>query len=340
MPDLRFGLIGAGFWSKYQMHGWREAGGAQCVAICDRDLSKAKSLADQFGVERFYADAATMLDSEQLDVVDIVASIEAHAPLVKLAAARGLPVICQKPMSDRLGEAEEMVATCRKAGVPFLIHENNRWYNTIRELKKVLDSGVIGRPFRGRVEYCNGVTPFENQPYLKEVERLILADMGSHILDVARFLFGEARSLYCQTRQVTPGIRAEDVATVMMDMGPGTTVTCELSYVSKFERDPYCEILALVEGERGSVELAQDFWVRVTTDQGTFAKRHPPPIYPWVDPVEGIGLTCIVDCVRHLRDALQGKCRAETTGEDNLKTVRLFLGSYESAAENKVVRLP
>jgi predicted dehydrogenase len=110
-------------------------------------------------------------------------------------------------------------------------------------------------------------------------------------------------------------------------------------YVSRFERDPYCEILALVEGERGSIELAQDFWLRVTTDRGTFAKRHPPPQYAWVDPFEGIGLTCIVDCIRHLRDALQGKCQPETTGEDNLKTVRLFLGGYESAAQNKVVHL-
>jgi hypothetical protein len=50
-------------------------------------------------------------------------------------------------------------------------------------------------------------------------------------------------------------------------------------------------------------------------------------------------MTCIVDCVRHLRDALQGKCPAETTGEDNLKTVRLYCGSYVSAARNEVVCL-
>ncbi|MCI0590278.1 MAG: Gfo/Idh/MocA family oxidoreductase, partial [Gammaproteobacteria bacterium] len=216
---------------------------------------------------------------------------------------------------------------------------NARWYHTIRELKKVLDRGAIGVPFRGRIEYCNNYPVFDNQPFLKELEHFILTDMGSHILDVARFLFGEARSLYCQLQRVHPGIRGEDVATVIMEMGRSTTVTCELSYASILERDPYPEILVSVEGDRGSVVLAQDHWVRVTTKEETWARRYPPPSYPWVDPVEGIGQTCIVSCVEHLRRALQGECAAETTGEDNLKTVRLVFGSYESAAQNQVLCL-
>jgi D-apiose dehydrogenase len=87
------------------------------------------------------------------------------------------------------------------------------------------------------------------------------------------------------------------------------------------------------------VVLAQDHWIRVTTKEGTWARRYPPPHYPWADPLEGIGQTCIVPCVEHLRKALQGEGEAETTGDDNLKTVRLVFGSYESAAQDKVVWL-
>jgi D-apiose dehydrogenase len=339
MSELRFALVGAGFWTRFQLEGWRQAGGAKCVAICNRTRSKAEALAHDFGIPRVYEDVEAMIKNERFDVLDIVTSVETHAPLVRLAATHRLPVICQKPMTASLREAEEMVAACRSAGVPFLVHENIRWYNTIRELKKVLDQGTIGAPFRARIEYCNAYPVFDNQPFLKELEQFILTDMGSHILDAARFLFGEARSLYCQVRQVHRGIRGEDVATVMMDMGRGTTVTCELSYASVLERDPYPEILVLVEGNKGSVVLAQDHWIRVTTKEGTWARRYPPPHYPWVDPLEGIGQTCIVPCVEHLRKALQGEGEAETTGDDNLKTVRLVFGSYESAAQNKVVWL-
>ncbi|MCI0417713.1 MAG: Gfo/Idh/MocA family oxidoreductase, partial [Acidobacteria bacterium] len=232
MNDLRFALVGAGFWARFQLAGWRQAGGGTCVAICDRSSAKAAALAHDFGIPRIYEDAEEMVKNEKFEVLDIVASVEAHAPLVRLAAAHRLPVVCQKPMAASLREAEEMVAVCRSAGVPFLVHENARWYNTIRELKNVLDRGTIGTPFRARIEYCNGYPVFDNQTFLKELEQFILTDMGSHILDVARFLFGEARSIYCQVRQVHPGIRGEDVATAIMDMGGRTTVTCDLSYAS------------------------------------------------------------------------------------------------------------
>lgn len=339
MSALRLGMAGAGFWAHFQLAGWREAEGAECVAICDPSLDKAQRLAGEFGIPRVYQNAGEMAANERLDVLDIVASVEAHAPLVRLAAEHRMAVICQKPMATSLQEAEEMVALCQSAGIPFFVHENVRWYHTIRELKKVLDSGAIGTPFRARIEYCNNYPVFANQPFLKELDRFILTDMGSHVLDVARFLFGEARSLYCQTRQVHRDIQGEDVATVMMAMGENTTVTCELSYASILERDPYPEILVLVEGGEGSVKLAQDHWIRVTTAAGTFARRYPPPHYPWVDPVEGIGLTCIVPCLEHLGRALRGEGAAETTGEDNLKTVRLVFASYDSAARNQVLCL-
>ena len=56
----------------------------------------------------------------------------------------------------------------------------------------------------------SGFPVFANQPFLKELEQFILTDLGSHTLDTARFLFGEAESLYCQTRRVHPDIKGED----------------------------------------------------------------------------------------------------------------------------------
>jgi len=338
MKALRFGLVGAGFWAKPQLAAWQEVRGAECVAVCDLVRPKAEALARRFAVRSAYDDAEEMLRRESLDFVDVVAGVEAHAPLVKLAAARGLPVVCQKPMATSLAEGEEMVEACRKAGVPFLIHENLRWYHTIREVKAVIDGGTLGRVFRGRIDYCNAYPLFDNQPYLRSAPQLILADMGTHILDIARFLFGEARDLACQLQRVTPGIEGEDVATVMMTMGAGTTVLCQLSYATVAERDSYPEVLCFVEGEAGSVELAADYRIRVTTREGTRARRLPPPPYPWVEPGEGIGQTCIVPCHRHLLQALRGEAACETTGADNLKTLRLVFASYESARRRQVVQ--
>ncbi|RXM20870.1 gfo/Idh/MocA family oxidoreductase, partial [Citrobacter sp. AAK_AS5] len=87
--------------------------------------------------------------------------------------------------------------TCRRVAVPFLVHENWRWQTPLRALKAVLDRGVIGRVFRARLTYSNSIPVFENQPFLRELEQFILTDIGTHILDTARMLFGEAESVYC-----------------------------------------------------------------------------------------------------------------------------------------------
>ena len=226
-----------------------------------------------------------------------------------------------------------MVSACRKAGVPFFIHENWRWQRPLREVKKVLDSGMIGRPFRARITMVSGFPVFLNQPNLRGDERFILLDMGTHILDLARFWFGEAETLYCQTHRVHRDIRGEDVATVVLRMqGGAPTVICEMGYPGNFlERECFPETVVFVEGEKGSLELAPDLWLRVTTADGTHARRCPPPAYPWANPDYAVVHSSLVDCNRDLFRAFAGGSLAETHGGDNLKTLRLVFAAYESA---------
>jgi len=333
MKTLRFAAIGAGFWARYQLAAWREVEGAECAAVCDRHVARAQALARDLGITAAYGDPEELFRKERLDFVDIITTMESHGPLVRLAASRGVGAICQKPMAPTLEEAEGMVAACRKAGVPFFVHENWRWQTPLREVKKVLDSGRIGRPFRARITMVSGFPVFVNQPNLREDERFILLDMGTHLLDLARFYFGEAESVYCRTARVHPDIRGEDVATVVLAMhGGAPAVICEMGYPGSFlERECFPETLIFIEGEQGSLELAPDLWLRVTTAEGTHARRCPPPSYPWANPDYAIVHSSLVDCHRDLFRALAEDTLPETHGEDNLKTLRLVFAAYESA---------
>ena len=205
--DLRFAVFGAGFWAPFQLAGWNELGGVKCVAIYNRSISKAESLAKTFGVPAVYSSPEELLDRERPDFLDIITDASSHGRFVGMAAERGIPVICQKPMAPSLAEAEQMVRVCREHRVPFYVHENWRWQNQIRQFKKLIDSGDIGIPFRAHVFLVSGYPVFSNEPGLKELENFILADMGVHLLDVCRFLFGEADRLYCHTHQVQKGIK-------------------------------------------------------------------------------------------------------------------------------------
>ena len=330
-------MFGTGFWARYQLAGWRELPGAECVALYNRTVSKAQALAHEFEISAIYDNPEELLHKEKLDFVDVVTDVDHHEVFVKMAADHKLPVVCQKPIAPTLAEAEQMVQACRSAGVPLLINENWRWQTPLRELKKILDRGEIGTPFRARLDMISGFPVFRNQPFLRELDRFILMDLGSHILDVARFLFGEADSLYCQTHQVHLDIKGEDVATVVLKMGGATTVVVEMAYAENpLERECFPQTLAFVEGNKGSLELSPDYWLKITTANGTSTKHVPPPHYSWVNPAYEVVHSSIVACQANLLQGLNGG-PAETTGDDNLRTMRLVFASYESAANGKAM---
>ncbi len=298
MKNLRFAIFGTGFWSRYQLAAWREVPGAECVALYNRTVKKAETLAREFDVPAVYGDPEELLSKEQVDFIDVITDVDTHRQFVELAARRRIPVICQKPLAPTLATAEAMVAACRDAGVPLLVHENWRWQTPLRALKGVLSGEPAGRIFRARVTYSNSFPVFDNQPFLKTLEQFILTDIGTHVLDSARMLFGEAETLCCRTTRVHPDIKGEDVATVMLGMKSGATVTCEMSYASKVEHDRFPETYVFIEGDRGSVELGPDYWIRVTTKEGTLRpalssallRVGGPPLRPGAN--GGCGVQC------------------------------------------------
>ena len=340
MRKLRFAMIGAGFWARFQLAGWLETGGAECVAIFNRTRAKAEGLAAEFGIPAVYDDAETMLRESRPDFADVVTDAGTHAKYTLMAAAAGLPVVCQKPLATSYGEAVMMADACRAAGVSLYVNENWRWQTPIREFRRRMAAVPIGDVFRARIRMVSGFRLFENQPFLRELEQFVLTDIGSHVLDVARFLFGEPELLYCQTFQAHKDIRGEDVATVVLRMKSGATVTVEMGYAENYlEADRFPETSILAEATEGSAELALDYWVRITTADGTHIVRCRPPHYSWADARYDVVHSSIVPCQANLLGAMRGECAAETTGDDNLRTVRLVFASYESAAAGSSVRV-
>jgi predicted dehydrogenase len=230
-----------------------------------------------------------------------------------------------------------MVQACKDNGVKLFIHENFRWQAPIRALKAALESCVIGEPFKARVSFVSGFPVFDNQPFLAELEHFILSDIGSHVLDICRFLFGEAKSIHCLTKRVNPKINGEDVANVLMEMQSGLHCYAEMSYASILEREAFPQTLVLIEGEKGSLHLTHDFELKTITRQGTTSKVIRPVMYNWLDPAYAVVHSSIVDCNRDLLNGLRGG-KSETTGDDNLKTVQLVWSSYESAATGTVIK--
>ncbi|MCA9128234.1 MAG: Gfo/Idh/MocA family oxidoreductase [Planctomycetales bacterium] len=339
MTKLKFALIGTGFWAQYQLAGWKEIDGAECVAVCDLSLEKAEDIGRRFSISNIYDDINALLLSRELDFVDIVTDVDSHSPLAMAAIERGVAVVCQKPLAPSLEIAQEMCRQARSWRVPLLVHENWRWQRPLRRLKEIIDSGVLGTLVRGRIDYANSFPVFDNQPFLKPLERFILTDIGTHILDVSRFLFGEAEELYCQTRKIHENICGEDVATVLMRKRSGLTVTCNMSYASRWEFDRFPQTMVSIEGTTAGVALGRDFEITVYEDGRANCERVHIPDYPWANPEYALIHASIVDCHRNLLSELSGQAKAETTGDDNLRTLELVYAAYQSAEQRASVLL-
>lgn len=338
MKELRFAIFGTGFWSNFQIPGWQELEGVRCVAAYNRTKSKAEAIAEKFGIAKVYDDAEALLENENLDFVDICTDVDTHLPFAKMAAERGLDVVCQKPLAASLESAQELVSVCREHGVKLFANENFRWQAPLRRLKEVAETGVIGDVFKARISFVSAFPVFEKQPFLAELDHFILADVGSHVLDVARFLCGEAKTLYCLTNRINPKIKGEDVATCFMEMANGIHCLAEMSYASLMEKESFPETLVVLEGTEGSLSLSHGMELKVTTSSGTFGEVVEPKLYDWLDPEYALLHSSIVDTQRNILEGLRGG-EAETTGEDNLKTVNLVWKSYESAENGKLICL-
>ena len=125
----------------------------------------------------------------------------------------------------------------------------------------------------------------------------------------------------------------------MLGMQGGATVVCALSYASRVEHDRFNETYMHIECQNGSVALGPDYWVKVTTERGTLSRRCAPKQYAWADPAYAAIHPSIVDCNAHLLRALRTGQAADTSGADNLRTMRLVFAAYESAQTGEVIQL-
>lgn len=339
MKKLRYAIFGCGFWSQFQLGGWQELDGAECVALYNRTRSKADDLAGRFGVPRTYDDPEALMKNEELDFIDIITDVDTHSDFVHLAAGYGRDVICQKPMAPDFATATRMMQVTREAGVRFFVHENYRWQPQIRRLKQILDTGAIGRPFRCNSQWNTAFPLFETQPFLATLSHFALTDQGSHQFDVLRYLFGEAETVYTQIQTVNPSIRGEDVATSLLRMRNGMVCVQQISFSSPLEQEVFPQVLILVEGDRGSVRLDAGYRIAVTIGDRTSYETVEMKRYPWQTDRLEPEPPSIVACNRDILSALQGNGNAETTGEDNFNTVKLVWAAYTSAREGKVIRL-
>jgi predicted dehydrogenase len=333
------GMVGCGFYAQNHLNAWADlkSEGAILSAVCDREPSRAKAAGETFGVPHF-TDMAKMLDSVKLDMVDIATRMDTHRELAAIAAERRMPAVVQKPFAPTWDECVAIAEKARAHKSWLAVHENFRFATAMRTVKKVIDQGTIGMPTWARLSWRTGFDVYRGQPYLADEERLVIQDVGIHVLDLARFFLGEVDYLSCETQKRNPKIRAEDTATIMMRHRSGAVSVVEASYAAKRGNDPFPETMLEIEGDGGSIIVTKGEKMSVTTQGLTFEDQIGGPLLHWTSRPWHVSQEAVLHTNRHMFQCVRDGREADTSAEDNLKTCALVEAAYEAARLKQSVK--
>ena len=337
--SIRIGVIGCGFYAQNHLHAWKELGaeGAVLAAVCDVDAGKAGAAGQAFGVP-WYTDVKEMLGAEKLDAVDIVTRQDTHRPIAETTIAHGISTIVQKPFAPTWEDATAIVEAAEKAGVWLAVHENFRFQAPLRAVRKVIDSGAIGTPSWARIAFRTGFDVYKTQPYFLEEEKLVIADVGVHLLDVSRFLLGDVSRIACETQRRNPRVKAEDdTATMLLRHESGAVSVVEVTYEARQADDYFPETLMEIEGPRGSIIVTAGCKMKVASDGEVSERDIGAPLLSWTSHPWHVSQEGAMGACRHFLDCLQRGVPAETRGEDNLRTYALVDAAYRAADEHRAI---
>lgn len=331
-------MIGCGFYAGNHLQAWRHLApeGAVLAAVCDTDPDKAQAAGKAFGVPH-YTDAAAMLAAEKLNAVDIVTRQDTHRQLCELAIASGVAIIVQKPLAPSWEDCVAIMEAAEKAGAWLAVHENFRFQTPMRHVRRTIESGAIGTPNWARISFRTGYDVYRTQPYFYDEERLVIADLGIHVLDLARFFMGEATQVHCETQRRNPKVRAEDTATIMLRHEGGAVSIVECTYEAHRIPDPFPETLVEIEGPRGSIVVEPGCGMNVTCENLSWREPIGAPLLPWTSHPWHASQEGAFGACRHFLSCLQDGVPAETSGVDNLRSYALVDAAYRAAAEGRAV---
>lgn len=314
------------------LRGWARISEARIVALCDVDPAMAEKRRTEFVPDaRVYTDVATLLVHEQLDFVDVLTPPAHHAAHVRMAAARGLHVICQKPLTADLDEARALVQDLRSHPGLFIVHENHRFRPWFQDVQRRHAAGFFGRPRYLRFEQLDPYEPKE--AFKAAAAHGVMLEYGTHLVDMMRALWGEPRRVYARLHRQNPRVAGDSLAHAVYEYEDATAVidiawkrggAQQGSFLLVGEEGEAHYEGRMTRGERARLRLMRDR--EVVLDE---------PRIPTNDYDDSFFLL-----QRGATLAMLGRGPVPQPAADNLRTLECSLAPYQSATNGSVVDCP
>ncbi|GGL97795.1 Gfo/Idh/MocA family protein [Deinococcus aerophilus] len=332
---LRVGIIGAGTISQRHFEGYRHAG-ANVVAFAELHDSILKRREIEWNA-RGYRDFVALLDSGDVDAVSVCTPNAFHAPTALAALRRGIHVLCEKPLSLDLAACDEMIAAARDSGAVLQTGHHLRSSPLVETAKHLIDGGRLGRVTFMRLRQAHdwGGAPEVRGAFgsLAASGGGTLLDNGCHMLDLARHFGGDVGSIYARMGTLKFDIEVEDTSIATLEFRSGAFASVETAWTATGWEESFA-----VYGSEGALECSNRLGkprLRFVNRASGFSQWDRTDEL-WYDFAESANAH--VRSVTRFVESVTRGAPVVCTGEDGRESVRLVLGSYESARTGLPVR--
>jgi predicted dehydrogenase len=384
---LKVGLIGAGFMGKAHslayaalpMFFWPPPAVPIRKMVAELSAEAAAEAAARFGFDTSTSDWRSLVESDDIDVVDISTPNDTHREIAVAALEAGKHVICEKPLAHTVEDAKAMYEAARRSNGVTMVAFNYRRTPAVALARKLIDEGAIGsiRNFRGT--YLQDWSADPGSPLSWRFQKDVagsgaLGDIGTHVLDMARYLVGEVASVssvlrtYITERPLQSGaadklaaaekitdapmvrVEVDDEVMTLLRFSDGAVGSLEATR-NAYGRNNF--LTFEIHGEAGSIvfnyerrDELQVFFASDQADRRGFRTIYTGPAHPYGDglwPIPGLGIgygeTKIVECLDLMRAIVEGT-PVSPDFADGYQIARIAAAIQASAVSGAWVDIP
>lgn len=329
---LRVAVIGAGAMGRNHLRVLNDLEQVDLVSTADADVETARRAARRFGIEP-YGDFIEMLDAQRPDAVVVATPTIMHREATLAAIERGIHVLVEKPIAFTVGDAQEMIAAARAAGLLLSVGHIERYNPAVVDLYRRLQGGELGRVFQ---IHARRLGPFP--PRVRDVG--VVIDLAIHDVDIMRYLTGsEVTRVYAETaRRIHTD--HEDLVSGLLRFEDNSIGVLDINWLT-----PTKIRELMVTGEKGMFQvnyLTQDLFFY----ENNYVKTDWDAISRITGVSEGDMLRLRIDKVEPLKievdrfvRAVRGEEVQVVSGEDGLAALRVVIKIVQAGLAGTVVSM-
>jgi predicted dehydrogenase len=310
------------------------------IAICDIDPTRRNGLADEFGVERRVENFNDLLAMDDLDIVDICTPPQVHYGMIIAALRAGKHVICEKPLVGSLKQVDEVIAEEAKSKGKVMPVFQYRFGNGVQQVKKIIDSGLAGKPYVGTVETLwRRDAPYYAVPWRGKWKTELGGVLMGHAIhphDMFCYLMGPPKSLFGRVATRVNDIEVEDciAASLEMESGALATFTATLGSADEITRIRLAFENVTIESDHEAYNPGKAIWKVLPRNDET-QRKIEALLADWQDVPSRFATQ-----MRLFWDALEGVGPLPVTTKDSRRALEIVTAFYHSSETHEEVQFP